>query len=247
MWSDCGRGAWRPCPPVHGRVPPAPPALGGHTAARSNGHRKNGAQNLCLMRKMLYLGAKRVLRPGPRGDCQGEERRRGEGREGQRMRPPGTEHALSPEPAHAGWGQSPGSRPSSSTAPHPTPPGSCAPRDHPPPLLPPRSRAPATPQTPCRTAARVRRPAGSSLQQTSRAMERCGGAGWQREGPRSRWGEHGRKQELRCCQTPPAEPGALSYRSGRWKAGSGNGTSTSDFRYFTFEIYQTSMWNLGGS
>lgn len=75
MWSNCQRGAWRPCPPVHGRVPPAPPALGGHTAARSDGRRKNGAQSLCLMRKKLYLGAKRVLRPGPRGDWQGEERR----------------------------------------------------------------------------------------------------------------------------------------------------------------------------
>ena len=47
--------------------------------------------------------------------------------------------------------------------------------------------------------------------------------------------------------SPGLSQGELSYRSGGWSAGSGSGTSTSVFRYFTFEIYQPSTRNLGGS
>lgn len=48
-------------------------------------------------------------------------------------------------------------------------------------------------------------------QQSDGAMLRAG-AGWQKEGPRSQWGEHERKQELRRCQVPPARAGGAELQ-----------------------------------
>lgn len=65
----------------------------------------------------------------------------------------------------------------------------------------------------------MRRPAGSSQQ--TRAMEQCSGQGRVAERrPRSQWGEHERKQELRRCQVPQPEPKRGAATVGGGKAGS---------------------------
>lgn len=209
-WGDCGRGAWWPRPPVHGRAPPAPPASGRQTAVCSDGCGKNGAQSLRLMRKMLYLGDKTVLRPGPRGDWQGEERRQG-GKEGRGRVPQGLS-TCSPQhlPTLAGAGAlRAGQAPPWPPRP---PPGSCAPQDHPQHLFqllsfllaqghlrPHRLLAGQEPGWDGQLGARCSRLAE---RWSNGAM--MGWPGWQKEGPRSRWGGRERKQESGCFQVSPA-------------------------------------------
>lgn len=97
----------------------------------------------------------------------------------------------------------------------------------------------------------MRRPAGSSLQQTGGVMERWGNDGVARVAERRTEKPVAGTREETGVRILPGFPGlsqvGLNYRSGGWSAGSGSGTSTSVFRYFTFEIYQPSTRNLGGS